>query len=112
MFDPKKAYRMIVNNDVAEGAYMELAKQGFTERSKTILDTFLFGGMQSGEFEIRGSMFLGYLTPEEWRTEVISGERMRYIMDQIARTQGVFTKAESPLAVQTATGRMAMLFGR
>ncbi len=112
MFDPKKAYRMIVNNDVAEGAYMELAKQSFTERSKTILDTFLFGGMQSGEFEIRGSMFLGYLTPEEWRTEVISGERMRYIMDQIARTQGVFTKAESPLAVQTATGRMAMLFGR
>ncbi len=109
---PKKAYRIINDTGLLEGSYVELVKQNFVSTGKQVLNWTLYGTMEAGEYEMRGSFFLGELTPEEWRTEKVTPERVREIMNKIAITQGVYSRIDSPLFVQTGIGRALMQFGR
>jgi len=69
-------------------------------------------GMRGGEYEIRTSIFVGELTPEEFASGKISVERIREIKDKIAITQGIFSKTDSPLWLQTWYGRLIMQMNR
>ena len=83
-----------------------------------IKDILFYGGMEFGEYEIRGSYLLGEMTEEEWnkvvqeKSDVLTRERFRKSLNGIAITQGIYTKIDSPLFVQTWYGRMMMQFGR
>ena len=69
-------------------------------------------GQRLGEVEIRVSMALAELTEAEWQSGKLSKERLVVIRDSIAITQGIFSKIESPLWVQTVPGRTIMQMNR
>jgi len=95
-----------------DGSYVAIARTTVPGKIVNLLNKIAFIGMQGGEYEIRGSYLLGELTKEEWKTGNITPERFREILDGIAITQGIYTKTDSPLFVQTAPGRMVVQFGR
>lgn len=110
--DPVKSYRIIKNSGLLDGSYVEFVGQNLISKGKKTIDHFLYFGMEAGEYELRGSYFLGELTSEEYQTEKISEQRFREILNGIAITQGIYTKVDSPLFVQTVLGRAAMQFNR
>jgi hypothetical protein len=69
-------------------------------------------GQQAGEVEIRTTLFISELTDQEWKTGDISPIKSRKLRDIVAITQGVFSKTESPLWVQTVLGRIIMQMNR
>jgi len=109
--NPRKTIRIATENHIMEGAFYEYISEGFLEKFKRTKD-WAFIYQRAGEWEIRGSMMAGELTEEEWNSGKISTERIREIKDLIAITQGVFTKVDSPLWVQTWYGRMFMQMNR
>lgn len=72
----------------------------------------MYGGMELAEYEIRGSYLLGEMTEAEWRAGTLSTARFRQILDDVAITQGVYSKVDSPLFAQTVIGRSIIQFGR
>lgn len=110
--NPKKANRILTKFGLLDGSFLDVAMSDLPGKVGRLFNKVAFIGMQGGEFEIRGSLLVGELTPEEWKTESVSWERLREIIDKFAITQGVYTKTDSPLFVQTAGGRAVMQFGR
>lgn len=110
--NPKKAYKIISGSGVLDGSYVEIAKQNIIAKGKKITDHTLYGLMEGAEYEIRGSYLLGEMTKEEWESGTLTPERFRTILNGIAITQGVYTKVDSPLFVQTVLGRAVVQFGR
>lgn len=115
---PKTAIKFIADSGVLDGSYADLARSTLIKKAKRITDIVLYGGMEIGEYEIRGSYLLGELTKEEWdnvikgKKEPLTPERFRKILDSIAITQGIYTKTDSPLFAQTWMGRALLQFGR
>lgn len=109
---PKKANKIITDSGLLEGSYVDIASQNIVKRGKKWINGVLYAGYQIGEYELRGSYFLGELTNEEWKTGEITPERFREILDGIAITQGIYTKVDSPLFAQTTLGRTVMQFAR
>lgn len=109
---PKKAHKFISDAGLLDGSYVDIIRHDIGGRIKKLTNTVLYGGMQVAEYEIRGTYFLGQLTELEFKTGIISPQRFRKIMDGIAITQGIYTKVDSPLFVQTVLGRSVMQFGR
>lgn len=101
---PKKLYRMATEFSIFEGTFAEYVEKGIGGL-KRYSDILMFG-QRAGEYEIRGTIFASELTEEEWMGEKISPQRIREIKDIIAITQGLFSKIDSPLWVQTWYGRM------
>jgi len=66
--------------------------------------------MQGGEFLLRGSAALGRIPESEFRTGELSEETLSEIRSGIGRTQGLYGKAQSPLAARTVLGRPAYQF--
>lgn len=108
--NPKKAYKIAVELGVLEGTYADYSQRGIGKLKK--LQDLAMIGQRAGEIEIRTTMFVSELTDEEWETEEISPARSRELRDNIAITQGVFSKTESPLWVQTILGRIIMQMNR
>jgi hypothetical protein len=109
---PRKSYRTIRDMGVLEGSYVDIVRQNIIPRGKKFINHIIYGLMEAGEYEMRGSYLLGQMTKEEWKTGTLTPERFREILDGIAITQGLYTKTDSPLFVQTALGRSVMQFGR
>ena len=107
---PRKSVKMALDYGVLEGTYVDYAQQGINKFKKA-RDLLMFG-MKVGEYEMRTSVFVARLTPEEWASEKISVEKIRKIKDDIAITQGIFSKTDSPLWVQAWYGRMIMQMNR
>jgi hypothetical protein len=107
---PKKAYDIAVKHGVLEGTYADYTQRGIGKLKK--LQDKAVIGQQAGEVEIRTCMFVSELTDQEWETGNISPVKSRKLRDDIAITQGIFSKTESPLWVQTALGRMIMQMNR
>jgi hypothetical protein len=112
LLNPKRAYKMIADTGMMDGSYIDIIRPDFITKSKQATDIAFYGLMKGAEYEIRGSYFLGELTAKEWKAGELSPERFREILDGIAITQGVYTKVDSPLFVQTVPGRAIMQFSR
>lgn len=112
LMNPKQSFKVIAQSGLLDGSYYDLVRSNFISKSKRMVNMALYGGMEGAEFEIRGSYFLGELTEAEFATGYITPERFRKILDDVAITQGIYTKTESPLFVQTTLGRSVMQFGR
>ena len=112
LLNPYKSYKLISEFGVLDGSFVDLARTSIKKKLTRITDKIAFSPMQSAEYEIRGSFFLGSLTSEEWKTGKITTERFREILDGIAISQGLYTPTDSPLFVQTVVGRAAIQFGR
>lgn len=108
--NPKKAIKMAQENFVLEGTYADYAQQGIKKLRK-VRDLFMIG-QKAGEYEIRTSLFVGELTDKEWETGEIDPQHLQRIKDTIAITQGIFSKTQSPLWMQTWYGRMFMQMNR
>jgi len=117
---PKKAVTMMARSGMLHGSYVDMARSSLVYKGKKVLETIAYAGMEIGEYEIRGTYLLGQLTKAEWE-EVLSGKaldkvitpkRFRKILNEIAITQGIYTKVDSPLFVQTFLGRMLVQFNR
>jgi len=107
---PKKAYEIAVEHGVLEGTYADYTQRGIGKLKK--LQDLAMIGQQAGEVEIRTTLFISELTDQEWETGDISPIKSRKLRDIVAITQGVFSKTESPLWVQTVLGRMIMQMNR
>jgi len=104
--NPKKAYRLAVTHGLLEGTYADYAQKALQMfRAITRADLI---HQKLGEIEIRTCLFVSELTPEEWNTEIISPARYRKFKNDIAKTQSIFSRAESPLFAQTWYGRMIL----
>lgn len=112
ILNPKKAYKIITDAGLLDGSYTDIIRQNIVSKGKRGINLALYGGMEAAEYEIRGSYFLGELTKQEFKTGIVSPEKFRKILDGIAITQGIYTKVDSPLFVQTMLGRSVMQFGR
>lgn len=110
--NPVKSYKMISDSGVLEGTYVNIVSQNLVQRGKKFIEHIAYGQYEITEYELRGSYFLGELTDQEWKTGSITPKRFREILDGIAITQGIYTKVDSPLFVQTTIGRSIMQFGR
>jgi hypothetical protein len=108
--NPKKAYEIAVEHGVLEGTYADYTQRGIGKLKK--LQDLLMIGQQAGEVEIRTTLFISELTDQEWKTGDISPIKSRKLRDAVAITQGVFSKTESPLWVQTVLGRTIMQMNR
>jgi hypothetical protein len=127
---PKKAYKIISDSGFLNGSYIDVVEiHAVKGKIKKVIDTIAFGGMEFGEYEIRGSFLLGEMTDLEWKhgelgvtgvtvdgnaiiDEGLAIKRFRSILDNIAKTQGVYSRVDSPLALQTTIGRSVFQFGR
>lgn len=107
---PKKAYKIAVEHGVLEGTYADYTQRGIGKLKK--LQDLAMISQQAGEIEIRTCLFISELTDREWQTGEISPVRSRKLRDIIAITQGIFSKTESPLWVQTVLGRTIMQMNR
>ncbi|RJO64156.1 MAG: hypothetical protein C4540_04560 [Candidatus Omnitrophota bacterium] len=107
---PKKAYKIAVEHGVLDGTYADYTQRGIGKFKK--LQDIAMIGQQAGEVEIRTCLFVSELTDQEWETENISPVKSRKLRDVVAITQGVFSKTESPLWVQTILGRTIMQMNR
>ena len=118
MAHPIEAIKFITDCGVLQGSYADLARSTLIKKGRRVSDIVLYGGMEMGEYEIRGTYLLGNLTKDEWgkvlsgAKDVLTPQRFRETLDGIAITQGIYTKVDSPLFVQTWYGRMMMQFGR
>ncbi len=65
-----------------------------------------------GEVEIRSSIFASMLSDAEWKSGVLKEGTYATIKDTIAKTQGIFSKWDSPLLAQTWYGRMFLQMNR
>lgn len=110
ILQPIRVFEMGQEFGIFDGTYTDYATQGLDKLQK--LGDLMMIGQQAGEIEIRGSLFAGELTPEEWTSGNISPERIREIKNTIAITQGIFSKTESPLLLQTWYGRMFFQMNR
>lgn len=106
----KKAIEMAQNFGMLDGTYADYAQRGIGSLKK--LQDFAMIGQRIGEQEIRASIMASMLTKEEWASGKISRERVNSMKDVIALTQGIFSKTDSPLFVQTWYGRMFMQMNR
>ncbi len=95
---------------ILEGTYADYAEKGIG-RLKKIQD-FTMIGQQGGEAEIRSSIFVSMLTDKEWQIGKVAPENVQNIKDTIAITQGIFSKVDSPLWLQTWYGRMFFQMNR
>ena len=107
---PRKTIRIAQKYGALEGTYADYAQKGIGKLKK--VQQVLMVGQKAGEFEIRSSLFAGELTEQEWNTEEVSPERIRELKDFIAITQGIFSKTDSPLWLQTWYGRLVMQMNR
>ena len=108
--NPKKLFTLAREYGILEGTYAEYTQVGIGKLKK--YQKWAMIGQQAGEWEIRGSMFAGELTDAEWASGKVSPERVRGIKDMVAVTQGIFSKTESPLFLQTWYGRMMFQMNR
>jgi len=108
--NPKKAYEIAVEHGVLEGTYADYTQRGIGKLKK--LQDLAMIGQQIGEVEIRTTLFISELTDQEWKTGDISPIKSRKLRDTVAITQGIFSKTESPLWVQTVLGRTIMQMNR
>src|SRR3990167_8088651 len=109
---PKRAHKIISELGLLDGSYVDVARQKIISKGKKVTYVLLYGLMQASEYEIRGSFLLGQMTAEEWTSGTLTPQRFREILDGIAITQGIYTKVDSPLFVQTVMGRAVLQFGR
>ncbi len=107
---PIKSIKMALEYGVLEGTFADYSQKGIG-KLKTFQDLLMIG-QRVGEFEIRTSLFVSGLTSEEFATGKISIEKVRKIKDEIAITQGIFSKTDSPLWLQTWYGRLIMQMNR
>jgi len=109
--NPRKVLQLMRDTGLMEGAFYEYVSKGLLLSNKKVRD-FLLIMQKAGEFEIRGGILAGEMTAEEWKAGKLSTKRVREIKDLIAVTQGVFTKVDSPLWLQTSFGRLFMQMNR
>ena len=107
---PKKSYKLAIEHGMLDGTYADYSQRGIGKLKK--LQDLAMIGQKAGEVEIRTSMFVGELTDEEWESGEISPKRSRELRDNVAITQGIFSKTESPLWLQTTLGRVIMQMNR
>lgn len=107
---PKKAIQLAKEVGILEGTFADYAIRGLGKLKK--IESTMLLGQQAGEYEVRTTHFLAELTEAEWKSGRITPERVRAIKDNLAITQGVFTKVDSPLFVQTWYGRLMMQMNR
>jgi len=110
--NPVRAHKRISDAGLLDGSYIDIIRPTFVRKSQKVIDNTLYGFMKAGEYEMRGSMFLGELTKAEWKTGEIAPQRFRKILDDIGMTQGIYTKVDSPLFTQGVVGRSIMQFSR
>lgn len=108
--NPKKAYDLALEYGALEGTYTDFAQKGIGNLKK--LGDLLLSGQKIGEIEIRASILSSMLTDKEWAVGKVSPEHVTEIRDVIAKTQGIFTKWDTPLLLQTWYGRMFMQMNR
>ncbi len=108
--NPKRAYDLATRYGALEGTYSDFAQKGIGALKK--YQDLAMVGQKIGEIEIRSSIFASELTPEEWASGEIAPERFSHIKDVIAKTQGIFSKWDSPLLLQTWYGRMFFQMNR
>ena len=114
---PKASFKAITESGILDGTYVDFARSGVNKKLVRTSEMALYGGMEIAEYEIRGTFFVGELTDAEWKQALagsleLSDKRFREILDGIAITQGIYTKVDSPLFVQTWYGRAMIQFGR
>lgn len=86
-----------------------LMKEGsIKDVGKTLVSPFAMYG--AGEHIIQGISYLGKLTPEEFRSKIISASRDRQILEAKAQAQGGYHKGLRPTIVRTTIGKSAMKF--
>ncbi len=108
--NPKKAYDLATRYGALEGTYSDFAQKGIGNLKK--YQDMMMIGQKVGETEIRSSIFASMLSEKEWKTGEISPAKFQEIKDTIAVTQGVFSKWDSPLLLQTWYGRMFFQMNR
>src|SRR3990167_6876971 len=108
--NPKRAYELATKYGALEGTYADFAQKGIGSLKK--YQDLMMIGQKVGEVEIRSSIFASMLTDKEWKTGEISSSKFNEIKDVIAKTQGIFTKWDSPLLLQTWYGRMFFQMNR
>ncbi len=109
---PFKAQKIIADSGILDGSYVDIARASFIDKSKKLINHTMYGAMELAEYEIRGSYLLGEMTVAEWKAGTLSTARFRQILDDVAITQGVYSKVDSPLFAQTVMGRSIIQFGR
>ena len=107
---PKKAYELAKEYGALEGTYSDYAQKGIGQLKKA--QDMAMIGQKSGEIEIRSSLFASMLSDKEWSSGKVEPKKFLEIKDMIAKTQGIFTKWDSPLLLQTWYGRMFMQMNR
>lgn len=108
--NPKKAYTLAKEYGLLDGTYAEFSQKGIGKLKK--LQDLSMIGQRAGEVEIRSSIFASMLSEGEWSSGKIAKEKILDIKDTIAITQGIFSKTESPLFLQTWYGRMFFQMNR
>lgn len=108
--NPNKAYEMATRYGALEGTYSDFAQKGIGQLKK--YQDLMMVGQKAGEIEIRSSIFASMLNEKEWKTGEIEPGRFVEIKDVIAKTQGIFSKWDSPLLLQTWYGRMFFQMNR
>jgi hypothetical protein len=101
---------MAIDSNILEGTFADYVQAGIGKLKK--IQDVLMVGQRVGEYEIRTSLFVSELTLREWQTKIISPERIRELKDKIAITQGIFSKIDSPLWLQTWYGRLFLQMNR
>jgi len=81
---------------------------GIKDVGRTLVSPFAMYG--AGEHIIQGISYLGKLTPEEFRSKIISASRDRQILEAKAQEQGGYHKGLRPTIVRTTIGKSAMKF--
>lgn len=102
---PKMAYQIMTQAGITEGTFIDYASRGIKNKALSKLRDIPLIGQKLGEMEVRGSMLLGELNPQEWATGFVLPSTLRRAKDMIALSQGEFSKTGSPLLLQTPLGR-------
>lgn len=108
--NPKRAYELAKQFGILDGTYSDYAQKGIGSLKK--LQDFSMIGQRIGEIEIRSSIMAAMMTDAEWKAGEISKERINEMKDVVALTQGIFSKVDSPLLLQTWYGRMFFQMNR
>ncbi len=110
MSNPKRAYEIAKEYGILDGTYSDYAQKGIGSLKK--LQDLSMIGQRIGEVEVRSSIMASMMTPAEWKSGKLSKERINEMKDIVAITQGVFSKVDSPLILQTWYGRMFFQMNR
>lgn len=108
--NPKKAYKLASQYGALEGTYSDFAQKGIGTLKK--YQDLMMVHQKVGEIEIRSSIFASMLSEKEWKSGVLEEGTYTAIKDVIAKTQGIFSKWDSPLLAQTWYGRMFLQMNR